>query len=67
MHSLLDQLHQDHVNCARLLDVLNGQWASLANDGDADYRLVLDVLDYIEEFTRATLDTRHEDRAAAPV
>jgi DNA-binding GntR family transcriptional regulator len=46
-----------HANLARALGY--GDTAAARTASEA-------LLDYIEEFTRATLDTRHEERAATP-
>jgi DNA-binding GntR family transcriptional regulator len=50
--------------CARL----HASLARAVGEGDTAAARVASekLLDYIEDFTRATLDTRHEDRAGAP-
>jgi DNA-binding FadR family transcriptional regulator len=50
--------------CARL----HASLARAVGEGDTAAARVASekLLDYIEDFTRATLDARHEDRAGAP-
>ena len=50
MHSILDSLHQDHKNFAKLLNFLSEQLELVQNEGIPDFELLLDVVDYIESY-----------------
>ena len=51
MHTLMTELHQDHVNLARLLELLNQQVELLASDDEPDYLLMIDIADYIRRYS----------------
>ena len=54
MHEILKSLHEDHVNLMRLLTLVRrGLRDEPTHDGDVDYNLILDVLDYIENYADA--------------
>lgn len=50
MHSILDSLHRDHKNFARLLDFLSEQLALIQSEGLPDMELLLDIVGYIESY-----------------
>lgn len=47
---IMRQLHTDHVNMARLLNVLEAELDRLAAGGSMDYPLALDVITYMTEY-----------------
>lgn len=51
MHKIMTELHQDHINLARLLSLLDEQVAILAAGDDADLFLINDVADYIRRYS----------------
>jgi len=50
MHRILAELHQDHVNLSRLLNVLERELYVFRRQGTPDYPLMLDVVDYVENY-----------------
>lgn len=50
MHKLMTELHQDHVNLAKLLKLLEQQVETLAAGEDADLILMADIADYIRRY-----------------
>jgi len=50
MHAIMRQLHRDHINFERLLSLLEAELETIANDGDPDYDLLLDVIDYVDNY-----------------
>lgn len=50
MASIMDQLHQDHRNLARVLTVIEQQLLTLRHAGEADFALLNDALDYVEHY-----------------
>lgn len=55
---ILDELHQDHINLSRLLDMLAQKITSLRAGDDANFQLIADVVDYIATYA----DTHHHPR-----
>lgn len=54
MSKILDELHQDHIRMAQLLDILAAQFAHLKDaDADVDLRLMRDIADYFVSFPDA--------------
>jgi len=53
MHEILKSLHEDHVNLMKLLTLVRREFREPTHDGDVDYNLILDVLDYIENYADA--------------
>lgn len=51
MHKIMTDLHQDHVNLAKLLKLLEQQAGLLATGGDADLLLMTDIADYIRRYS----------------
>ncbi|MBK8454629.1 MAG: hemerythrin domain-containing protein [Thiofilum sp.] len=51
MHKILADLHQDHINLATLLGLLEEQVHYLAEGDDANLWLILDIADYIERYS----------------
>lgn len=58
MSTIMDQLESDHVNVARLLDVLDAQLATLDDERATDFQLMHDVMVYM---------TRYPDRFHHPM
>lgn len=50
MNAILDSLHQDHKNFAKLLGFLSEQLERVQHEGIPDFELLLDVVDYIESY-----------------
>ncbi len=50
MPSVLDKLHQDHVNLARCLDFLDGELAKLGGNTEPDFELMQDVMRYVTSY-----------------
>ncbi len=50
MHQLIAELHQDHINLTRLLNVLEGQLLRFQADEMPDYMLLLDLVEYVESY-----------------
>ncbi len=50
MARIIDDLHQDHRNFARLLDLLNEQLVLIQDEALSDFDLVLDMVEYIESY-----------------
>jgi hemerythrin-like domain-containing protein len=50
MAAILDDLHADHRNFARLLTLLGRQLRVIREEGFADMELLLDMVDYIESY-----------------
>jgi hemerythrin-like domain-containing protein len=44
------ELHQDHIHLARLLKTLTQQADLLSSDSDPDLDLILDIVDYIQNY-----------------
>lgn len=51
MHKIMTDLHQDHVNLAKLLTLLEQQADLLATGGEADLLLMTDIADYIRRYS----------------
>ncbi|MEZ5534634.1 MAG: hemerythrin domain-containing protein [Thiolinea sp.] len=50
MHKIMAELHQDHIHLARLLKTLEQQADLLSTDADPDLDLILDIVDYIQNY-----------------
>lgn len=50
MSRVLQQLHRDHANMAKLLDLLDAQVKLFDEDGGPDYDLVMDIMDYTSNY-----------------
>lgn len=50
MHRIMEELHQDHINIDRLLKLLESELEKVANDGDPDLELMIDIVDYVENY-----------------
>jgi len=50
MSQLLEKLQQDHVNLARLLDLLSMQLDDLFEGDESNFDLKIEMLDYIEHY-----------------
>ena len=51
MHTIMSELHQDHVNMARLLDMMDQQLQLMKTDGEPDLLLLLDITDYMRRYS----------------
>jgi hemerythrin-like domain-containing protein len=59
--SVLDQLHQEHINLNRLLDILDNHCRSLEQKGQSNFPLVMEVIQYINHYA----DIHHHPREDA--
>jgi hemerythrin-like domain-containing protein len=50
MRPLLEKLHKDHVNLARLLDLMSSELDALNAGHEANFDLKIEMLDYIEHY-----------------
>ena len=50
MKNVIDQLHADHINIAKVIDVLKQQYEEMSGGGSPDFTLMLDILDYIHSY-----------------
>jgi hemerythrin-like domain-containing protein len=50
MTNVIDQLHADHINIAKVIDLLKKQYEEMSSDGSPDFTLMLDILDYIHSY-----------------
>ncbi len=50
MQRIMKELHRDHGNINRLLKLLEGELEKLAEDGDPDFDLMIDIVDYVENY-----------------
>jgi hemerythrin-like domain-containing protein len=51
MQDIIDQLHQDHANFAKVLRLLDEQAEILRSDGSPDYTLMRDIVDYFANYS----------------
>ncbi len=58
MHEILQSLHEDHVNLMKLLTLIRRDLHGATQDGDADYDLISDALDYIQNYADAVHHVR---------
>lgn len=49
-HRIMKELHRDHLNIERLLSLLDIELSKLPNDGDIDMTLMIDIIDYVENY-----------------
>ena len=50
MKNLIDELHEDHIKCSNVLDQLADQLKIIHRGKAADYQLLLDAVNYLENF-----------------
>lgn len=50
MHPMIAELHQDHINFDRLLSLLERELMLFQQGEDPNYFLVLDMVDYVENY-----------------
>lgn len=50
MKDVLDKLHQDHINAARLLDLYEKQLEVMKEGGNPDYLFMLDIMKYMNNY-----------------
>lgn len=50
MNPLLATLHEDHVNMAKLLTLLDQQLATFRDGGSTDFGLLQDIMDYMSQY-----------------
>jgi hemerythrin-like domain-containing protein len=60
MHTLLHELHKDHINLASLLNILTAQVDVLAAGDDADLWLMAEIADYIGRYADAVHHPRED-------
>jgi hemerythrin-like domain-containing protein len=54
MRPLLEKLHKDHMNLARLLDLMSHELDALSAGHEANFDLKIEMLDYIEHYAEQT-------------
>ena len=50
MHRIMEELHRDHINIDRLLKLLESELKKVSEDGDPDLDLMIDIVDYVENY-----------------
>lgn len=50
MARMMDELHQEHIQIARLLDLLDEQIERIGSEETPDLELMLDIVDYTEHY-----------------
>jgi hemerythrin-like domain-containing protein len=55
MEDIIDELHHDHIKFSKVLDLLAEQLERIKNGNFADYYLMLDAVNYIENYTEFAL------------
>ena len=50
MTNVIDELHMDHINFSKVLNLLSKQLEYMRSDGTPDYILMQDILDYIKNY-----------------
>jgi len=60
MHEILQSLHEDHVNLMKLLTSMRRELHGAVQDGDPDYNLLMDALDYIKNHADAVHHVRED-------
>jgi hemerythrin-like domain-containing protein len=61
MHTLLHELHKDHINLASLLNILTTQVDLLALGEEADLWLMADIADYIGRYADIVHHPREDE------
>ena len=51
MHRIMVELHQDHIHLSRLLKMLERHIHLLENDGDPDFIMIIDIVEYIRNYS----------------
>ena len=46
---MLSELHREHINIAKLLDLLRQQLFAIRSEKEVRYRLLRDILSYLSE------------------
>ena len=50
MYNIIDQLHLDHINVSKVLNLLTQQYEIMQTDEAPDYILISDILDYFHNY-----------------
>ncbi len=50
MSDVMSQLHEDHRNAARLLDLLEEQIGKIQQAGRADFEVMMDIMEYMTRY-----------------
>ena len=51
MHRIMAELHQDHIHLSRLLKMLVRHVKVLQDDGDPDFVMMIDIVEYIRNYS----------------
>lgn len=51
MHKIMVELHQDHTHLSRLLKMLVRHVIVLQDDGDPDFEMMIDIVEYIRHYS----------------
>lgn len=60
MGNLIDELHNDHIKCSKVLDLLAEQLDYIHTGKSADYNLMLDAVCYLENYPDYVLSPLEE-------
>lgn len=58
--TLVAELHQDHINLSKLLDILSSKSEKLKQGSDPNFPLMLDVIDYIANYAEQNHHPRED-------
>jgi hemerythrin-like domain-containing protein len=50
MTHVIDQLHTDHLNLVKIIELLKRQYETMRKDEAPDFNLMLDIMDYIHNY-----------------
>ena len=50
MSTILNHIHEDHLNMVRLLDILDNEIADLEAGDDHDYNLIFEIMSYFNHY-----------------
>lgn len=51
MHRIMVELHKDHIHLSRLLKMLIRHVIVLQNDGDPDFEMMIDIVEYVRHYS----------------
>ena len=60
MEDLIEEIHYDHIKFSKVLDILAEQLECMRENKSADYHLMLDAINYIENYTEFALGPKED-------
>ena len=60
MEDLIEEIHYDHTKFSKVLDILADQLDRMRENKSADYHLMLDAINYIENYTEFALAPKED-------